>query len=68
MALAYGVWSFDGSRAALERVFDSYLPALKPLADRLGIDLQETGPVHLIQQAFTARHSTLLLVALGVLA
>ena len=68
VALAYGVWRFDGSRVALERVFDSYLPALKPLADRLGVDLQETGPVHLIHQAFTARHSTLLLVALGVLA
>jgi uncharacterized membrane protein (DUF2068 family) len=68
LALAYGVWAFDGSRGALEQVFDSYLPALKPLADRLGIDLQETGPVHLIQQAFTAKHSTLLLVALGVLA
>ncbi len=68
VALAYGVWRFDGSRSALERVFDSYLPAVKPLADRLSIDLQETGPVHLIQQAFTASHSTLLLVALGVLA
>ena len=68
LALAYGVWRFDGSRGALEQVFDSYLPALKPLADRLGVDLQETGPVHLIQQAFTAEHSTLLLVALGVLA
>jgi uncharacterized membrane protein (DUF2068 family) len=68
LALAYGVWAFDGSRGALEQVFDSYLPALRPLADRLGIDLQEAGPVHLIQQAFTAKHSTLLLVALGVLA
>jgi len=68
VALAYGVWRFDGSRSALQRVFDSYLPALKPLADRLGIDLQETGPVHLIQQAFSAKHSTLLLVSLGVLA
>ena len=68
VALAYGVWKFDGSRGALERVFDSYLPALKPLADRLGINLQETGPVHLIQQAFTARHSTLVLIASGVLA
>ena len=68
LALAYGVWRFDGARGALERVFDSYLPAAKPLADRLGIDLQEAGPVHLIQRAFAASHSTLLLVALGVLA
>jgi Predicted membrane protein len=52
----------------LKKVFDSYLPALSPLANRLGVDLDETGPVHLIQQAFVAKHSTLLLVALGVLA
>jgi len=67
VALAYGIWRFDGSRAALQKVFAEYLPALKPLASKLSIDLQETGPVHLIQQAFTAKHSTLLLVAGGVL-
>jgi len=67
VALAYGVWRFDGSRAALQRVFTDYLPALKPLASKLSIDLQETGPVRLIQQAFIAKHSTLLLVAGGVL-
>jgi uncharacterized membrane protein (DUF2068 family) len=68
LALAYGVWRFDGSRGALKQVFNSYLPALEPLADRLGVDLQGSGLVRLIQQAFSARHSTLLLVALGVLA
>jgi uncharacterized membrane protein (DUF2068 family) len=68
VALAYGVWQFDGSRSALKQVFDSYLPALVPLAERFGVDLQETGPVHLIEQAFSAKHSTLLLVAVGVLA
>ncbi|MEP7034516.1 MAG: DUF2127 domain-containing protein [Actinomycetota bacterium] len=68
IALAYGIWRFDGSREALRQVFYSYLPALIPLADKLGVDLEETGPVHLIQEAFTARHSTLLLVAVGVLA
>jgi uncharacterized membrane protein (DUF2068 family) len=68
VALAYGVWRFDGARGALKQVFDSYLPAISPLANRLGVDLDETGPVHLIEQAFTAKHSTLLLVALGVLA
>ena len=68
VALAYGIWRFEGSKQALEKVFASYLPAVKPLADRLGVDLQEAGPVHLIQQAFAAAPSTLLLVALGVLA
>jgi len=68
LALAYGVWRFDGSRGALRRVLNSYLPALEPLAYKFGVDLEESGPVRLIQQALTARHSTLLLVALGVLA
>lgn len=68
LALAYGIWRFDGSRSALQQVFDSYLPALLPLADRLGVDLQLSGPVRLIHQAFSAKHSTLLLVALGVMA
>lgn len=68
LALAYGVWRFDGSRDALQKVFNSYLPALEPLSERFGVELEATGPVHLIEQAFTARHSTLVLVAVGVLA
>ncbi|MHB1473203.1 MAG: DUF2127 domain-containing protein [Dermatophilaceae bacterium] len=68
LALAYGVWRFDGSRDALKQVFNSSLPALEPLAERFGVELETTGPVHLIEQAFTARHSTLVLVAVGVLA
>lgn len=68
LVLAYGVWRFDGSRTALKQVLNSLLPALEPLSDRLGVDLQETGPVRLIQQALNTTHSTLLLVALGVLA
>jgi uncharacterized membrane protein (DUF2068 family) len=68
LALAYGVWRFDGSRSALKQVFNSTLPALTPLAERLGIELEDSGTVHLIRQAFTAKHSTLLLVALAVLA
>ncbi|MEP7191765.1 MAG: DUF2127 domain-containing protein [Actinomycetota bacterium] len=67
VALAYGVWRFDGARGALRQVLNSYLPVLEPLADKFGVDLEESGPVRLIQQAFTARHSTLLMVALGVL-
>ena len=68
LALAYGVWRFDGSRRALKQVLNSYLPTIEPLAYKFGVDVEESGPVRLIQQAFTARHSTLLLVALGVLA
>jgi uncharacterized membrane protein (DUF2068 family) len=68
VALAYGIWRFDGSRTALRQVLNSYLPAVEPLASKLGVDLDDTSAVRLLQQAFAARHSTLLLVALGVLA
>jgi uncharacterized membrane protein (DUF2068 family) len=68
LALAYGVYKFNGAQDSLERVFQDYLPTLRPLARKLGIDLQTTGPVKLIQKALTADHSTLELVAIGVLA
>jgi uncharacterized membrane protein (DUF2068 family) len=68
VVLAYGIWRFDGSRNALKQVLNSYLPALEPIAYKFGVDLEESGPVRLIQQAFNARHSTLLWVAVGVLA
>ncbi|CAN5650935.1 DUF2127 domain-containing protein [soil metagenome] len=66
--LAYGVYRFNGSRNSLRQVFDEYLPLLHPLTDRLGIDLESAGPVKLIEKALDAQHSTLLLVAAGVLA
>lgn len=66
--LAYGVYRFDGARDSLQRVFRQDLPLLEPLAAKLGIDLQDAGPVRLIEKALTAQHSTLVLVAGGVLA
>jgi uncharacterized membrane protein (DUF2068 family) len=68
VALAYGIYQFNGAQDSLEQVFREYLPTLKPLAAKLGIDLQSTGPVKLIQKALDAQHSTLELVAVGVLA
>lgn len=68
VALSYGIYRFNGARDSLQRVFDSYLPTLRPLADKLGVDLQSTGPVRLIDKALHTQHATLELVALGVLA
>jgi len=68
VALGYGLYRFDGSRQALQRVFDEYLPLLEPVATKLGIDLQETGPVRLIEKALSLKHSTLVWVTVGVLA
>jgi uncharacterized membrane protein (DUF2068 family) len=68
VALAYGVHRFEGSQDALKKLFDAELPLLTPVGDRLGIDLQDSGPVHLIQKALAARHDTLTLVVWAILA
>lgn len=68
VALAYGIYRFEGARNSLQQVFDRYFPLLRPIADRLGFDLQDAGPVKLIENALNASHSTLRMVTLGVLA
>ncbi|GCD92079.1 DUF2127 domain-containing protein [Nocardioides sp. LS1] len=68
VALAYGIYRFDGAKDSLQQVFAEYLPRLQPLAERAGIDLQNAGPVKLIEEALKAQHSTLKLVILGVAA
>jgi uncharacterized membrane protein (DUF2068 family) len=68
LALAFGIYKFDGARDSLEKVFREYLPLLQPVSEKLGINLQETGPVRLIQKALETNHATLRWVALGVLA
>ena len=67
-ALAYGIFRFEDARGSLQRVFEQDLPLLKPLADKVGYDLQDAGPVHLIRQAFSLRESTLGWLTLGVAA
>jgi|tagenome__1003787_1003787.scaffolds.fasta_scaffold20806694_2 uncharacterized membrane protein (DUF2068 family) len=66
--LAYGVYKFQGSKDSLQQVFDTYLPLLRPLADRAGIDLQSAGPVKLIEKALHTSQGTLTWVTIGVLA
>ena len=68
VALAFGVYKFDGAEDSLARVLREYLPLLKPIGDRLGINLQDSGPVRLIHQALQTNHNTLHWLALGILA
>jgi uncharacterized membrane protein (DUF2068 family) len=68
VALAYGVYRFEGAQDSLQRLFDDYLPRLTPVAAHAGIDLQSAGPVRLIQKALATNTHTLTLVSLGVLA
>ena len=68
VALAYGIYKFQGAEGSLQRLFDTYLPRLAPVARHAGVDLQSAGPVRLIQKALHTDPHTLKLISLGVLA
>jgi len=66
--VGYGIFRFDSARGALHRVLDEYLPLLRPLGDKLGVRLEETSPIRLIERALSLHSGTLTLVGWGVLA
>ena len=68
LVAAYAVWRFRDSQASLRQVFETDLPAAKPLADKLGYDLDNSPVVHTIRSVLSARTSTLTWVAVGLLA
>ena len=59
LLLAAGLWlhRFSGAQGSLQKVFEQDLPLLKPLADRFGVDLETSGPVKLIREAFGVRRT-----------
>lgn len=65
---AYGVKRFASAQTSLRRSFNDALPAAKPLADRLGIDLDHSVLVREATKALHASQTTLTWVALGLVA
>jgi uncharacterized membrane protein (DUF2068 family) len=68
LVAAYAVWRFRDSQASLRQVFETDLPAAKPLADKLGYDLDNSPVVHTIRSVLSTRTSTLTWVAVGLVA
>jgi uncharacterized membrane protein (DUF2068 family) len=68
VAAAYGIERFKSAQTALRGSFGSVIPAARPLADRLGIDLDQTTLVREATKALHARPVTLTLLAVGLLA
>jgi uncharacterized membrane protein (DUF2068 family) len=68
VAAAYGVYRFSSAQQSLRDSFGRLLPAARPLASRLGVDLDQSSIVHEATKALHARHTTLTLVAVGLLA
>lgn len=67
IASAYGVHRFASAQTALRGVFGSWLPAARPLADRLGVDLDQSAIIRDATKALNAGQGELTLVAVGLL-
>jgi uncharacterized membrane protein (DUF2068 family) len=62
--IGYGILQFRRSEARVQAVFDRALPAAKPLADVLHLDLDHSPTVTHLRHLVHTKPSTLLLVAL----
>jgi len=66
LVLGYGAWRFRNAETALRQGLRDLLPSAKPLADRLGVDLEHTSLVAAAQRLLAVQPRTLTLVALGL--
>jgi uncharacterized membrane protein (DUF2068 family) len=64
---AYGIFRFRAGHDAVQRAFQEDLPLLKPLADKLGWDLDNSSIVHTLRTVVEAKSNTLLWVAIGLI-
>jgi uncharacterized membrane protein (DUF2068 family) len=67
IAAAYGVHRFSSAQTSLRGSFGRLIPAARPLANRLGIDLDQSTIVREATRALHARPGMLTLVAVGLL-
>jgi uncharacterized membrane protein (DUF2068 family) len=67
IAAAYGVYRFGNAQRSLRDSLGGLIPAARPLANRLGVDLDKSTLLHDLEKALVAKHSTIELVAVGLL-
>ncbi|MCX4553866.1 DUF2127 domain-containing protein [Streptomyces sp. NBC_01387] len=65
---AVAVWKFSNSQDAVRRLFDENLDVLRPVFRHFHYDLDHSPVVGTIQKTFGYKHSTLMLVAVLLLA
>ncbi|GAA2111047.1 DUF2127 domain-containing protein [Actinomadura alba] len=68
LAAAYGVWRFAHHRGSIQRIFQEDLPLLRPLAGKVGWDLDHSKIVMGLRHALEVGTGTLTWVAVGLLA
>ena len=68
VAGGYGVYRFESAQTALRGSFGRLVPSLRPLANQLGVDLDHSSILRGATKALHAGHTTLNLVAVGLVA
>jgi uncharacterized membrane protein (DUF2068 family) len=63
LAVAIAIWRFNGARTGLAETFQTYLPLIAPVAQQLGIHIEDVTLVHWIEVALAASASTIRVVA-----
>jgi uncharacterized membrane protein (DUF2068 family) len=67
LAAAYGIWRFRANHDAVQRAFNEDLPLLRPLAEKLHYNLDDSSIVHSLRTVIEARTGVLAAVAIGLL-
>ena len=68
LLVAAGVFKVNGSRERLRHAFEQDIPLLKPLANQIGLNPENSKIIHDIAQAFSLSSSTLTWIAVGLAA
>lgn len=65
---AAGVFKLRSARTELQQKFEAELPLIRPLGDQIGWNLDDSKIVRHIAEAFTLSETTLLWIAVGLIA
>jgi len=68
VALAAGVLKLRGSQAQLKAAYEREMPLIRPLADQIGWNPDDSKIVHFIEKGWTLTPTTLVWIAVGLLA
>jgi uncharacterized membrane protein (DUF2068 family) len=66
--VAWAVWRFSNSQDSVRKLFEDSLSVFKPVAEHFHYDLDHSPVVDTIRKTFDYKHSTLLIVAIALLA
>lgn len=66
LIVAIAIFKFRGAKGTVREAFDAELPLLRPLADQIGWNIDDSKIVHGIDRAFSLSSTTLFWIGVGV--